>query len=111
MSSFNDLSRQLQNLQRKIEKSTEEVNGEVSFNLLFNENFMERYTEYGSIEKFFNNNGLNFKTQEGFNQFPEAELDKIVQAKTKFNSWEEMKQTAGKEYVKKKFKEQGIHLE
>ena len=110
MSGFGDLEKQLKKLQKQMEKATQEVNGEVSFSVLFNDGFMQRYTDYNNLDDFLNDNGLNFETQEEFEAFPDEELDKIVQAKTRFSSWVQMQEKAGAEYVQAQFKKKGFDL-
>ncbi|MCC0567099.1 hypothetical protein [Brevibacillus borstelensis] len=100
----------LDKLAKQMERAMKEINGEVSFSVLFDSAFMQRYTQYQSIDELFENNGLHFETQEDFEQFPEEELDKVIQSNSSFGSWKEMYETAGSLYMKKKLKAQGFDV-
>lgn len=87
-----------------LDKKLKELNNlnkkeNVSFNDLFNENFMKKYTNFNSISELLNK--CNIHNQEDLETNIEL-LETEVKANTKFPSWEEMKQTAGKEHIKKK---------
>lgn len=100
----------IKKIQKQMENATQDVNGEVAFSVLFNDGFMQRYTDYNNLDDFLNENGLNFETQEEFDAFPDEEMDKIVQAKTRFQSWVQMQEKAGADYVKAKLKSKGFDI-
>jgi hypothetical protein len=87
----------------KLERKLKKLDGthDVPYNELFNATFMYRYTQHSTIDEFFNAGGFEFETKEKFEEIPEEELDKFVQAATKFNTWQEMTIKAGERWVAK----------
>jgi len=78
----------LDKLKRKLKKLDGTHN--VSYDKLFNASFMNRYTKHSTIDEFFDAGGFEFETEEEFDKIPESELDKHVQASTKFTNWQDM---------------------
>lgn len=92
-SSYND--DKLRELQRK----AEELGGSHEYPLeeLMTEDFMSRYTDFQTLQAMFDASGIvNIEeiTNDKFLEF--------ISAHTRFASWEEMKQMAAAEYVKRK---------
>ncbi|MNH75605.1 hypothetical protein D3C73_278490 [compost metagenome] len=99
MDGFDELERQMKKMQKAAKDLEEE--SEVSFEILFNETFMAKYTSRRSFDDFLTYGGFIVNSQEGFEAIPDDEFDAYVKKETKFDSWEEMQETAMGEYVAK----------
>jgi hypothetical protein len=97
---FDEFSKNL----KKLEQKVEEIGGEnqVSFAELFPDNFMSKYTNFPSIEVFFEAGNYEINSQEDLEALDEVELDNHVAQFTKFSNWEEMFKTSATEYLSKK---------
>ena len=98
MDGFDDLQKFFKNL----EKKAKDASGEASFSELFNPDFMTAFTNFKSIDEFFEKSPFDINTQEDFENLNESELDNYVKENTRFSSWEEMMNEAGKRYIAKK---------
>ncbi|MDK2788958.1 MAG: hypothetical protein PWP07_2203 [Epulopiscium sp.] len=103
---MSDIEKQLKEIEKKLKK----VEGKASFSELFPPSFMKKYTDFNSIEEFFEYGGFKIYTQEDYNNIPQEELDKIVYEKTKFKTWKEMLQYAGKEEMIRRLRKQGFDV-
>lgn len=74
---------------------------EVSFNNLFDENFMKKYTNFKTINELLLK--CNITNSEELEKNI-ALLESEIKTNTKFSSWEEMKDIAGKELICKQIK-------
>lgn len=94
---FEELTEKL----NRLKKNAEAVDGEnaVSFDELFTPNFMRTYTEYDSIETFFERSPWTVETQDDFERIPEDDFDHYVDEHTGFNSWEAMLSAAAREWL------------
>ncbi|WP_129723510.1 hypothetical protein [Xylanivirga thermophila] len=101
-----NIEKQLKELEKKFKKA----DGHASFNELFNLDFMRKYTDFSSIEDFFEFGGFEVNTQEDYENLLQEELDKIVREKTKFKTWEEMLRCAGKEEMLRRLRMQGFDV-
>lgn len=61
---------------------------------LFDPPFMAAHTQFQSLEDMFEDAGLHFNTQEGFESIDESVLDEMVKSSSEFQSWAEMKSAA-----------------
>lgn len=75
---------------------------ELKFEEIFTSEFMNKYTDYSSIDEMFDANGFRVESNEDFDKIPVDRLDILVKEHTKFPTWEEMIGTAGEEYVIRK---------
>lgn len=91
----------LENYLDNLQKSIESLNGPVSVTVLFPEEFMKANTNFENFSEFLDAGGFKFESQEDFNNIPEDVLNQHVAKTTKFSTWDEMKQCAGTEYIKK----------
>ncbi|KZE67035.1 hypothetical protein AWM68_19790 [Fictibacillus phosphorivorans] len=73
----------------------------VDFNQLFNQGFMVEYTDFKSIDEFFEKSPFTVNTQEDLEQLDESQLDGWVKEITRFSTWEEMLGKAGTEHLAK----------
>lgn len=92
---FDELSRNLQDLQRRAENLT----GPVKFDDLFPPEFMRRYTSLKSIDELLAASGRTINSTEDFEAIPGDDWDRVVSTNTQFVSWEEMKARAGQEFA------------
>lgn len=97
MSGFDELEKQLKKMEKGA-RELEQTEG-VTFSVLFNESFMKKNTKFNSINDFFKASPFDAETDEDFDAIDENELDKYVESKTKFRSWEEMLNAAIEEYT------------
>lgn len=93
---FDDMRRKLDTLRRRANN----LSGPVAFEDLFPPEFMRRYTDCKTIDEMFS--GLTVESQEDFEKLPVSELDKLVQEKSRFTSWDGMKAKAGEEYMERR---------
>lgn len=98
---FDDLERQLRNLEKKIKS---QVEGEVSLGELFTPAFMAKHTDFQSIDEFFKESSFEVNSQEDFETINLDELNNYVAKRTRFRDWGHMKQKAAEEYVRNKLK-------
>ncbi|MBA2874323.1 hypothetical protein [Thermaerobacillus caldiproteolyticus] len=98
MDGFDDLQKFFKNL----EKKAKDASGKVSFPELFNPDFMTAFTKFKSIDEFFEKSPFDIKSKEDFRNLNESELDNYVKENTRFSSWKEMMNEAGKRYMAKK---------
>lgn len=87
-------------LKEKIKSLPEKEN--VKLGDLFNDDFMQRYTSVSSFDKLFEAGGFDINSKEDFDAIPDDDFDSCIRQHTSFSSWEEMKQKALNEYIKKK---------
>lgn len=97
----------LENLEKQLnqlKKGAEELNNtkHVSFEELFPASFMQKYTSFSSIDELLDAGGFKVKSQEDFEAIPDVELDKHIEANTRFKNWEEMLGEATSHYAAKK---------
>lgn len=97
----------LDELQRKLDdlaNKAVEVDGshELSLSELFPDYFMLRFTQFSTMEEMFESSGFEITTQQDFENIPEDKWDIFIETHTQFVSWEEMKQAAANEWVRKK---------
>ncbi len=95
----------LDKLQKKLsdlQKNAEALDGEhqVSFSELFNSSFMQRYTNFASIEALIDAGGFQVETPEDFKAIPDDDWDKHIAKTTKFSNWQEMMNEAASEWAK-----------
>ena len=74
----------------------------VSFSDLFTSSFMQKHTEFSSIDKLFKAGNFIVESQEDFEAISESELDAHVNKTTNFSSWQDMLDEAVKEFTAKK---------
>lgn len=76
---------------------------EIPFVELFTEKFMQLYTEFDSIEDFFEVSPWDVEGQDDLEAIPENEMDEYVDAHTDFPEWEVMMDTAGELFLESRF--------
>lgn len=84
------------NLKKLAQESPER---HVAYQDLFNPQFMQKYTNFVNIDFFLKDLKVN-----DFTQLEKvADLDSKIKKETKFNSWQEMQQTAVSDYLQNLF--------
>ena len=73
---------------------------DVSYDELFNSSFMGRYSQYSTIDEFFDAGGFEFETEEDFEKIPEEQLNAHVLGSTNFSCWKEMLTKAGEDWLR-----------
>lgn len=86
----------------KIGSAANQINGSYQLGDVFTDDFMKKHTNHGSIDNFFNESPFKIETEEDFDNIDEHDLDKYVRSVSSFNSWDELKGTAGEIYIAKK---------
>ncbi|NEU56065.1 hypothetical protein [Halorussus sp. MSC15.2] len=61
--------------------------------------FMEEYTNYGSLQAFFDDSEWDIESEDDLDAVPTDEFDEHVANNTDFGDWEEMKSRAGAEWM------------
>ncbi len=91
--SLADLSRRAQSL-----------HGEhrVEFSELFSDDFMRRFTDFGTLDQMFAASGFKVESTADFERISADKWDAFVIKKTRCPSWEEMKAQAGSEWASRK---------
>lgn len=81
----------------KLIKRTEEIEGfrQVSLSELFTPAFMRQYSEFESIEQFFDAIGVS---PEDLERVKVGEFDTLIAAQSSFNGWKSMLETAAAGY-------------
>lgn len=94
---FEDLIRKLQDVTRR----AEELDGQhsVPFTELFHDEFMLRSTDFPSIQDMFSASDFQLSSTEDLAAIPDGEWDAFVRDSTRYDSWEEMKSAAVREWV------------
>jgi hypothetical protein len=93
---------------RELSNAAEKCVGkhQVSLDQLFHPLFMVENTGFGSISEFFDASPFKVSSQEDFESLDEVALDEFVRSKTRFESWHEMAQAAGAEWMARRFSEE-----
>jgi len=99
MNGLEVLSKNLDKLTKKLESLKEQ---EVSFNELFPSSFMMKYTQFRTINEMVERSPFEIESEEDFRNIPDKEWDNYVKEKTSFQSWNEMINKAGNEYLGEK---------
>ncbi|MCD5324796.1 MULTISPECIES: hypothetical protein [Pontibacillus] len=104
---INDIQKQLASIQKEIQ---EVLKGEHKFREIFTNDFMQSYTQYNTIEEFFDSSPVSIHTQEDLDSTDSSELDEHVKKTTQFQDWEEFSTSAANLYARKRLKEKGIDV-
>lgn len=105
MIKFDD--RGLKDFQRKLKELEQNANklkgdNSVPITELFHPNFMLSYTQFNTIEDMFKKSPFKIDSEEDFKAIDESKWDMFIVVSTKFDSWEEMQETAATEWTAKK---------
>ena len=94
---FDDIQKQLKQLQQQ----AKELDGtqEVPFGELTTNEFMRSYTQFETIDEFFDASEWSIDTMDDLEPIPEEHLNRYVDEYTEFPDWHAMMEKAGAEYV------------
>ncbi len=86
---------------RELQRRAGQLDGEhsVSFAELFDDEFMLRHTDFPSIDAMLKASGFKVDTAEDFEAIPDDPWDAFIRERTRFTSWDEMKNAAGQEWA------------
>ncbi|KAB7704905.1 hypothetical protein F9802_15175 [Bacillus aerolatus] len=89
---------------KQLEQSVQEIQGTntVSFSELFPDTFMQRFSDFQSIQEMFDQSPFTIKNNGDLDSIPSDEWDKYVSGKTRFNSWTLMQERALSEWTARK---------
>jgi hypothetical protein len=95
--SFDNAFRKLTDLQRRMAA----LDGEhaVRFDELFNDEFMLRNTDFDSVAAMFAASGYKIESADDFKAIPDEPWDDFIRNRTRFASWQEMKEAAAKAWA------------
>lgn len=87
----------------KLERKAETLHGEheIPFSELFNSYFMQRYTNFSTMEELIEAGGFKVESAEDFKTLPDQEWDAHIAKATRFANCQEMMEKAGAEWAKK----------
>jgi hypothetical protein len=94
-----EFQQKLEDLERKAEVLHGEH--EVPFSELFNSYFMQKYTNFSTLEELIEAGGFKVDSEEDFKAIPDQEWGVHIAKTTKFANWQEMMEKAGAEWAKK----------
>jgi len=87
-------------VQKKVEKAKEKINGKVDLLDLMTDNFIKENTNYNSFDEMVKKSELDFSTEDQSSEtFESNEWNNYVQENTGFESWQEMIEIASREYM------------
>ncbi len=88
-------------IESKLREYAAKLGGNVSLNRLFPRSFVQRHSQFESIESLFSQAGII--NQESFDAWHDSVgADSYISSKTDFDSWNEMLASAAKEFAKTK---------
>jgi hypothetical protein len=94
---LDDFLRDLNRLQQRLQRL--EGSHSIPFSEMFPDEFMLLNTEFQSIVDMIEMSGFRVETADDFKAIPDDEWDAFVRSRTRFTSWEEMRATAGNEWM------------
>ena len=97
ISGFEDFADELNELEDRVE--TIDGKNSVSTTELFQSDFMQTYSEFESIQEFFEESPWTVESEADFGSIPEDTFDAYVDDHTGFDSWETMLSAAAREWV------------
>lgn len=90
---------------KKFQKAANQLQGTNSLplNEVLSESFMRKNTPYVSLEQLFLASGHKMDSENDWQMIVKSpEFNQFIASATKFNSWEDMLEEAGADYVAKK---------
>lgn len=91
----------LRNFQNKIEEAAKPES--VSLTVLMDPDFMVKNTDSVTFDDFLTKGGYS-NDADAFLAIPDEEFDSHVRRHSRFNSWQEMQESAGGDYMRAKLK-------
>ena len=99
---FNKINDTLNDLQRNADDLSNGIN--VSFAELFPCTFMQKHTQFSSIDELVSAGGFKVESKEDFESIPDDEFNKHIASTTQFESWDDMINEAASQYAFKKLR-------
>jgi len=95
---------ELQRAFKRVEKAIEGIDGEnkVPFDEIFPPAFIRKYTDFEDIGAMIDASGHDVQSPEDFRAIPDDEWEKLIKARTRFESWAGMQMEATKYWAGKK---------
>lgn len=95
---MSDFNRKLEQLQDDLSS----IDGrEIPLTELLDPPFMAAHTQFQSIDDMFEEAGLQFETQEEFENLGEDVLDDMVRGGSEFSTWTDMKNAAATHWLRR----------
>ncbi len=94
---FEDLADDLEELGNRAEELTGE--NDVPISELFDPSFMKKYTEFDSLDEFFQESPWTVETEDDLDEIPDGPFNEYVREHTMFSNQEDMMGTATEEWV------------
>lgn len=95
---LDQLKRQLDEMQRKVEKAG--GTRTVPIAEVLTPTFLARFSDFESFADLVAKSGFTIESQEDFDRIPQDEWDTFIAQNTQFSSWQDMLQMAGMELLK-----------
>jgi hypothetical protein len=89
---------------RQLSERAQALDGthEVSVNEILTPDFIQAHTRYASVDEWFEASPFKIATTEDFAAIPDEHWNDYVRTTTDFESWQEMLEAAGAQYVQAK---------
>lgn len=94
---LNELTKYFKNIEKNAKEL--EKTQSISFDILFNSKFMSKHTVFSSFDSLLEAGNYKVNSQEDFEAIPDDEFDTFISSNTKFESWQDMIDTASTEYA------------
>lgn len=93
---------------RQMEAGARRLDGHHAVRLdeMLHPGFMRRHTQFGSLEEMLAESEWTVESVEDFEAIPDGPWDTYVQQTTRFRSWREMQESAGREWMRSKVKKE-----
>lgn len=72
----------------------------ISLDALMSPSFISNCSQYSNFEELVEGSGFKVESKEDFAAIPDQEWEQFIQTSTSYESWIEMQQAAGIDYVK-----------
>lgn len=97
-------------LLKKMESDSNELSGPISTEELFDNGFMEKNTDFSTLNDFLKYHNIIIKRQEDFDKLDNEILDDAISKSSDFSTWNEFKMEASKEITIKKMRDKGYNV-
>lgn len=95
MNCMDDLTRKLQQMSNGAQRLQQKHS--ISFSEVFTDEFVRKYTEFKTMNDFFNSAGIH--STEEFEAYPDEKLNEFVSKHTQFNNFQSMFNEATTSYI------------
>ena len=98
---LDEMQRKLKDMERRLRSLDGTHN--VSMKDLFPPEFMQKFTDFGTIDEMMNASGFKVESQEDFDNLPTQEWKDFISNRTRFGDWQEMLSAAAKAWAARQF--------